>query len=164
MAPCVSSGASANAMFAVVVSSWMARPMVRGNPPPPNASGSGTDAPARFDVGGVGLLEPGRRGDRAVGVQSRAFDVAGAVGGGDELGHEISDLGEDLDDGVVIGVLEARKLCDPVVVHDVLEGEREVSDGRTEFTHSRSLTPEFLRERASFGFDECARVHAHARL
>ena len=41
MAPWVSSGPSANAMFAEVMNSWMISPITRGNPPPPNCSGSG---------------------------------------------------------------------------------------------------------------------------
>jgi hypothetical protein len=40
IAPRVSTGASVHAMFAVVSSSPIARPIVCGKPPPPNSSGN----------------------------------------------------------------------------------------------------------------------------
>ena len=87
----------------------------------------------------VGLLEPGRGGDAAVGVARAAFEVADAVQGREHFGREPPAFAEDGLDDVGRRVGEGREIVIFAKLDDVIEHEPGVADGGGVDGHRVSL-------------------------
>ena len=100
-----------------------------GKPLPAIFLGCAERGPAAFAKLLVGVLEPGRRGDRAIVVTGAAFLVADAIERGQHLGGEAPAFLEDRFDNVGRCVGEGRQIIVAAKLDDMIEDELRVADG-----------------------------------